>query len=112
MLRWGDEIFFCFALGFALLAINAAVIISQFRIWADKDRAFGGEKAETTNTVTLNKDHTAVISIQDVVEGLWTSTGIRIDNETFYEYTIEGEKLYINFDGVWSEFEKETDEKK
>ena len=71
----------------------------------------GGEKVETTNTVTLNKDHTAVISIQDEVEGLWTSTGIRLDNKTFYEYTIEGEKLYINFDGEWSEFIKETDEK-
>ena len=72
----------------------------------------GGEKVETTNTVTLNKDHTAVISIQDEVEGLWTSTGIRLDNKTFYEYTIEAEKLYINFDGEWSEFVKEADEKK
>ena len=66
-----------------------------------------GENVEVTYTVTLNEDHTAVLSIQDEVEGIWSSTGIRLDNKTFYEYTVEGEKLYVNFDGEWSEFTKE-----
>lgn len=72
----------------------------------------GGEDIEVTYTVTLNKDHTAVMSIQDEIKGIWSSTDIRIDNETSYEYTIEGEKLYVNFDGNWSEFTKEAGEKK
>lgn len=65
-----------------------------------------GENVEVTYTVTLNKDHTAIISLQDEIEGIWSSTGIRIDNETFYEYTIEGDSLYLNINGEWEEFSR------
>ena len=65
-----------------------------------------GEKVEVTYSVTLNKDHTAVISIQDELEGLWDSTGIRIDNNTYYEYKIEGDDLYLKMSEEWSEFSK------
>ena len=66
----------------------------------------GGKNVEVTYTVTLNKDHTAIISLQDEIEGIWSSTGIRIDNETFYEYTIEGDNLYLNINGKWEEFSR------
>ena len=56
------------------------------------------------NIILLRKP---LYNLQDEVEGIWSSTGIRLDNKTFYEYTVEGEKLYVNFDGEWSEFTKE-----
>ncbi len=56
--------------------------------------------------INLNKDHTALLSFQDEVKGIWTSIEIRTDDNTVYEYTVEGDKLYLKTGEDWVEFAK------
>ena len=56
--------------------------------------------------INLNKDHTALLSSQDEVKGIWTSIEIRTDDNTVYEYTVEGDKLYLKTGEDWVEFAK------
>ncbi|WP_036612941.1 hypothetical protein [Oribacterium sp. P6A1] len=66
-----------------------------------------GNKVSCEYSVTLNEDHTGILSIQDDIEVLWgscelipTSGGDKI------EYTIEGDKLMLNQDGEWITYTK------
>lgn len=60
-----------------------------------------------TGTITLNEDHTGVISFQDDVDILWGSIELSaVDNSFQYEYTIEGDSLHVNYDGEWMELSK------
>ncbi|MCR5508182.1 MAG: hypothetical protein K6F34_05810, partial [Lachnospiraceae bacterium] len=62
-----------------------------------------GEEMTFEYSVTLNEDHTGVISIQDDVDVMWGSNMlIMADNS--YEYTVEGDDLKLNMDGMWLTF--------
>ena len=55
-------------------------------------------------TVTLNENRTGVLSVQDDIDIIWGSTElIAVDGSFRYEYTIEGDNLYLNYDGTWME---------
>ena len=44
--------------------------------------------------------------LQDTVYGDWTGTKIEINWGDEYEYSVEGDSLYINMNDNWVEFEK------
>ncbi len=58
------------------------------------------------DTITLNHDHTGMISFQDDIPVTWSSIEL-IGADFRYEYTIEGDILMVNIDDVWREFTRE-----
>ena len=59
------------------------------------------------SSVTLNEDHTGVISAQEDTDIFWGSTELTaVDGSAAYEYTIEGDALYINYNGDWLELSR------
>ena len=55
-------------------------------------------------TLTLNDDHSGTLSAQDDVEILWGSDYIMASDGSFtYNFTIEGDNLYLEYDGDWLE---------
>ena len=67
-----------------------------------------GQEITAEYSITLNEDHTGVISMQDDIPVLWG------DNELIYvsgyqseQYTVEGDKLLLNLDGKWVTFERQ-----
>jgi len=66
-----------------------------------------GQKQTVTDTVVMNADHTGTLSFQDEVGFVWSSFEI-IENDSGnrYEYGVEGDNLYINYnnEGEWLEF--------
>lgn len=68
---------------------------------------YTAEQDGAVNSVTLKEDHTGVLSMQDDVDVLWSSIElIAADGSFRYEYTVEGDNLYVNYDGEWMEFAK------
>ncbi|MBR4718828.1 MAG: hypothetical protein IKP31_01155, partial [Lachnospiraceae bacterium] len=65
-----------------------------------------GEEVTYEYSVTLNEDHSGVISMQDDIYVMWGSTML-IQADNSYEYTIEGDNLMLNMDGNWMTFTKE-----
>ena len=67
-----------------------------------------GEEYEFTYYVTLNEDHTGKMSIQDDIDLYWGSNTLwYADGTDSYEYTVEGDNLYVNFfDEDWEEFKR------
>lgn len=68
-----------------------------------------GEEVSYEYSVTLNEDHSGVISLQDDLYVMWGSTML-IQADNSYEYTIEGNNLMLNLDGNWLTFTKEGTE--
>ena len=63
---------------------------------------------EDGGKIILNEDHTGVLSFQDDIDILWGSYElIAADGSFRYEYTIEGDSLMLNYDGMWLDFQKE-----
>ena len=55
----------------------------------------------------LNDDHNGVLSIQDDVDIIRGSNYIMATDGSFkYDFSIEGDNLYLNYDGKWLEFNK------
>ncbi len=72
---------------------------------------YEGETVEVTYSVTLSPDHSGVMSIQDNMDLIWGSYLLySVTGGYEYEYTVEGDALYINFDGEWSEFRRSLPE--
>ena len=70
---------------------------------------YTAEQDGATLSVTLNEDHTGVLSIQDDVDILWGSIELMAADGSFtYEYNVEGDNLYINYDGQWTEFVRQA----
>lgn len=68
-----------------------------------------GENIKVTDTITLNEDHTGVMSFQDDIDIIWSSTElIERDGDNRYEYTVEGDTLLVNmFEGEdWVQFQR------
>ena len=57
----------------------------------------------------LNADHTGTLCFHDTADILWGSTEL-IAPDAKYAYTVEGDSLYVEFDGVWTEFAREIAE--
>ncbi len=70
------------------------------------DDEMEGEVIHIENTITLTDDHKCEISAQDTITGTWTGTELVMDNGNTYEYTIEGDSLLYNMDGMWLTFER------
>ena len=65
---------------------------------------YSAEQDDAMMTLTLNENHTGVLSVQDSIDILWSSIEIMAEDGSFrYEYTVEGDNLYINYDGTWME---------
>ncbi len=59
-------------------------------------------------SVVLNEDHTGVLSFQDDVDIFWGSYEIiEAAGQNTYEYTIEGDDLLLEMDGIWVTYTKE-----
>lgn len=55
-----------------------------------------GEAEDANPEVTLNEDHTGVLTMQDSVDIIWESTSIySVDGTFLYDFTIEGDSLYL-----------------
>ena len=67
-----------------------------------------GEDISVEYFVQLNDDHTGLISLQDDIEIMWGSYELMRTTPDFekYEYTIEGDTLYLNLDEDWRSFER------
>ena len=61
------------------------------------------------DVIILNEDHTGTLSFQDDVDIMWGSYELMClwPNTGSYEYTIEGDSLMLNQDGMWLTFEKQ-----
>ena len=68
---------------------------------------YSAEQDGAINSITLNEDHTGVLSMQDDIDILWSSIELVAEDGSFrYEYTIEGDSLLVNYDGQWMTFNK------
>ena len=78
----------------------------------DETDEIEGETVSYQYHVTLNEDHTGVISMQDDIDVLWGDhTLIRAeDPKESWEYDIEGENLMLKLDDEWFTFVKESEE--
>lgn len=66
-----------------------------------------GEDVTFQYKVTLNDDHTGILNMQDDIPVTWDETIIKArDGGVTYTYTIEGDKLIIDNDGIELEFIK------
>ncbi|MBQ7266246.1 MAG: copper amine oxidase N-terminal domain-containing protein [Firmicutes bacterium] len=72
----------------------------------------GGEKVEKTETVKLYEDHNGVVDFQDKIDIYWTTKELvnSDNNGESYEYTIEGDTLYVKIGNDWVEFKREGTE--
>lgn len=70
-----------------------------------------GEAEEAPDTVVLYEDHSGSLIGEDEDETIviWTSTELLGRNEAAsWEFTIEGDNLYLNLDDDWVEYEKDA----
>ncbi|MCR4657704.1 MAG: alpha-glucosidase [Lachnospiraceae bacterium] len=59
-------------------------------------------------SVILNEDHTGILSFQDDVDIYWGSYQIfTLTGDNDYEYTIEGDDLLLDQDGIWVTYSRE-----
>lgn len=62
--------------------------------------------------LTLDEDHTGLMSIQDDMKIFWDDKIIQAEDGSFkYSYTLEGDKLTIDYDGMDSVFERSSENK-
>ena len=82
-----------------------AYITGEYRRTYDEE--YEGEESEYTESITLEPDHTGIMSFQDDVPLNWTSTEILTDEgKTRQEFTVEGDMLYLESNGEWTEYER------
>jgi len=68
-----------------------------------------GQEQTVTDTITLNEDHTGMMSFQDDIEIIWSSFElIEKYGDNRYEYDVEGDNLLVNMNdgGDWWSFER------
>lgn len=68
-----------------------------------------GEEVTYEYSVTLNEDHSGVISMQDDLYVMWGSD-ILIQADNSYDYTLEGDSLILDMDGIMLTFTREGTE--
>ena len=66
------------------------------------------EAADAPGTIVLYEDHSGTMETDEEIPVLWTSTELMVKNEeTSWEYTIEGNYLYLRVDDDMVEYEKD-----
>lgn len=65
-----------------------------------------GSALEFTDTIVLNDDGTCEITMQDTVKGNWSEGKITLADGNEYEFSVEGNALNLNWDGIVLEFIK------
>ena len=66
------------------------------------------ETADAPGTIVLYEDHSGTMETDEEIPVLWTSTELMVKNEeTSWEYTIEGNYLYLRVDDDMVEYEKD-----
>lgn len=65
-----------------------------------------GDEVNIKESIILKEDHSCEMTLQDTVYGDWTGTKIEINWGDEYEYSVEGDSLYLNMNGNWVEFKK------
>jgi len=68
-----------------------------------------GQEQTVTDTITLNEDHSGMMSFQDDIEIIWSSYElIEKYGDNRYEYTVEGDNLLVNMNdgGDWWSFDR------
>ena len=69
---------------------------------------YPGTYAGDNEKLVLNDDHTGVLSIQDDIDIIWGSNYVMASDGSFtYEFSIEGDNLYLDYADEWLEFNKE-----
>ncbi len=72
-----------------------------------------GETVTNRYDVQLADDHTGVMHLQDDIPVQWDDRMIRTeDGSSTYYYTIEGDKLIMDYDGIKNEFTKSDGERR
>lgn len=65
-----------------------------------------GSELEFTDTIVLNDDGTCEITMQDTVKGNWSEGKITLADGNEYEFSVDGNALSLNWDGIVLEFIK------
>ena len=65
-----------------------------------------GEEVSYEYSVTLNEDHSGVISMQDDINVMWGSN-VLIQADNSYDYTLDGDNLILDLDGNSLTFTRE-----
>lgn len=65
-----------------------------------------GSVLEFTDTIVLNDDGTCEITMQDTVKGNWSEGKITLADGNEYEFSVDGNALNLNWDGIVLEFIK------
>ena len=65
-----------------------------------------GSALEFTNTIVLNDDGTCEITMQDTVKGNWTEDKITLVDGSEYAFSVKGNTLDLNWDGIVLDFIK------
>ena len=66
----------------------------------------GGSELEFTDTIVLNDDGTCEITMQDTVKGNWSEGKITLADGNEYEFSVDGNALNLDWDGIVLEFIK------
>ena len=67
-----------------------------------------GNELVKTDVLQLNHDHTGFLSLQDDIPILWGYKKIMgTQGDFFYDYTLDGDRLTLNYDGTELEFIRE-----
>lgn len=65
---------------------------------------FDGEVVTVSQSVTLFDDNTCMLSLQDNLEGTWSDGKITMADGTEYPFTVVGDVLSLDMDGVTVDF--------
>ena len=58
-------------------------------------------------SIVLNADSTGTLTLQDTIDITWEGNEIKTaDGSTAYQFSVEGDSLKLNYDGVWLTFTK------
>ena len=69
---------------------------------------YAGTYTAGKGKLTLKEDHHGVLSFQDDVDVLWGSNYITATDSSFtYDFNIEGDNLYLDYDGNMLEFKRQ-----
>lgn len=70
------------------------------------EEEFDGEIVELSEAIILNDDFTCEVQFQDAIPGTYTADTISLDDGSEYTFTINGDELILDMDGVEVTFTK------
>lgn len=70
------------------------------------EEEFDGDVMEFTNIIVLNDDNTCEVTFQDTIKGTWTDNTISLDDGSKFEFSVDGDTLNLDMDGLSFAFTK------